>query len=206
MKKIILLLFSVLFLLFKSNSQTQTANMYKNNLKDVIFAPSVAYGVCTSYEFIFWKEKSFTKYNTYNFWVGGGIIIPVFFIPAPSFGLEGAFELRQYFKQNQFKKLNLDFYTGIAYMYAPIFFHGIMYRNFLGLVPGIKLSYKFEKTKLIIDPYISFSTPIYSDLNRLWEDAENFSDWIDQIICGPILTFGVRFSLNKTKKKDIIEN
>jgi hypothetical protein len=204
MKKINLLLGLVILLHFVSNSQTIYSHFNNNNPKnkmmDVIFAPVTSYGVCTSYEFIFWKEKPITQYNTFNFWGGGGIIVPVWFLPLPALGIEGAFELRQYFKPNLYKKLNIDLYTGLAYMYAPIFGHGIFYSNFFGFVPGLKISYKLEKTKLIIDPYISISRPMYSDINYLLRMAENFEDWIEYVDKGIILTFGVRFSLNKKKK------
>lgn len=201
MQKNFIIIFIISFFCLKSNSQIITPYSKQNNLKDVIFAPVTSYGLCTSYEFIFWKEKPFTKYNTYNFWGGGGVIVPVWFLPLPALGLEGAFELRQYFKPEQFKKLNMSVYTGIAYMLAPIFGHGIFYSNFIGFVPGVKINYKFEKPKVIIDPYISISRPMYSDINYSIRMANNFNDWIRYIDKGIILTFGVRFSLNKNTEE-----
>jgi hypothetical protein len=164
-------------------------------LADVIYSPLTNIGAALSLELIGSYEIHFTKYNTINFWGGAGMVSPINKLINPALGTEAAIEIRHYFKSNSFKNLNLGIYAGLAYMRHPLFYNNVTYENSTGFIPGIKLTYKKRiNSWLVGEPYISISTPWYTDnFNRL-------SDFMAHNEPGFIVTAGLRFGFNKVNK------
>jgi len=154
---------------------------------DVIYIPVQFSIFSTSYESIYSLEKRINSKNTLNYWGGGGLVyshIPPSRIPA--IGLELAVEPRHYFKEDIFRKSFISAYIGIAYMkLIDDHFHD----QFLGIIPGIKYTYKFKNTKnksLMVEPYFSISSPVNYNIND--------NNWSANILT---FTAGIRIGFNK---------
>ena len=82
-------------------------------------------------------------------------------------------------------------------MSYPTFSHGNVRRhNSFGFVPGIKLTYKINiNSWLVSEPYLSFSTPFYSDNDNKLFDHIFHND------PGLIFTIGIRIGFNKVSAK-----
>jgi hypothetical protein len=116
-------------------------------------------------------------------------------------GGEIAIELRQYFSRDKYKGFNVGLYSGLGYMHFPNFtgeyYNGefIYYKNSVGFVPGIKLTYKGRiNSWLMCEPYIGISRPFFSQGTiRLNEPV---------LLIGPALylTVGIRIGFNKVEK------
>lgn len=162
---------------------------------DVIYSPLTNIGAALSIEFIGSYELHFTRHNTINFWGGVGAVSALNKLRYPAFGSEAAIEIRHYFKANGFQNFNLGLYTGIAYMRLPSFYHTVGYDNSVGLVPGLKLTYKKRiNSWLVGEPYIGISTPWYTD------SLKELSGYISHSEPGLIFTAGLRIGFNKVNK------
>ena len=161
---------------------------------DVIFPPFVK-GITWSFEGMASYEEPFSKCNTVNLWGGLGFVSSVEPSEHPAFGLEAALELRQYFKKNSFQGFNLGIYLGFASMYYPVFVkNGSSADHFLGIVPGLKLTYKVPfNSWLAAEPYLSFSTPWFTGEDQFPENLFSGSP-------GWLFTFGIRIGLNRVNK------
>ena len=162
---------------------------------DVIYTPLRNFGLCFSFEFIADYEIPFTKYNTFNIWIGTGAVSSIDKLQYPALGSEVAIELRHYFKQNSFRNFNLGIYAGLAFMHnVPYFYEGLEgHENLKGFVPGIKLTYKLRINKLLaVEPYVGASTPFYSDQSNSFDDIFKNEP-------GLIITFGIRIGINYIK-------
>lgn len=183
MKKVIIIVFII--------------GLFTRPLKaDVIYSPLTNIGAALSLELIGSYEFHFTKHNTINFWGGVGAVSVINKLRYPAFGSEMAIEIRHYFKANGFQNFNLGLYTGIAYMRLPLFYHSVGYDNSIGLVPGLKLTYKKRiNSWLVGEPYIGISTPWYTD------NLKGLSDFISHNEPGFIITAGLRIGFNKVNQK-----
>ncbi len=169
---------------------------------DVIFAPASIPGVrnhfAWSLEGIVSYEMAFTKLNSVNLWGGMGFVSTLNHPLPPALGTEAAVEFRQYFVKNKFAGINLDVYLGLAYMLYPQeypSYNGKYWNSTVGLVPGIKLTYKIKLKKfLVMEPYVSLSAPWYA------YQGLNLSDRIFNDKPDRILTIGIRIGFNKVKK------
>ena len=161
-----------------------TIKTYSANC-DAIFFP-IQYSVfCYSAELIYSFEKAKKLTNTTNYWAGTGVVGSFYYLDIPVYGLEAAIEKRHYFKPDKFKHFFVSAYIGTAYMTD---FNQIS--NF-GLIPGLKINYKIQlSSKLILEPYLSFSLPITCDVK-------------DRFIYMPFpaLTIGARFGILKLKNE-----
>jgi hypothetical protein len=165
---------------------------------DVIYSPITETGLVLSLEGIGSYEIPFSSNNSINFWGGFGAVSVINEINHPAFGGEIAFEIRQYFSRDKYSGFNLGFYSGLAFMRYPTFFHGHVsrYKSSIGFVPGLKLTYKNQiNSWFISEPYIGISTPWYSDdhgkpIERMFQHEP-----------GLILTIGLRVGFNKVFKK-----
>lgn len=163
---------------------------------DVIYAPHTEFGTAFSLELIGSYEFPFTKYNTIDFWGGFGVVSMADEIGYPSLGGEVAVEVRQYFKSNSFKNLNVGLYMGLAYMRHPYFYHDHLtgHGTSVGLVPGLKLTYKKRiNSWLVAEPYVGVSAT--------WYDS-NFKElfrWISHSEPALLLNVGIRIGFNKVK-------
>ena len=183
MKKVLI----IFILLFQVNHASKA---------DVIYTPLRNFGLCFSLEFIANYEIPFTKFNTFNIWIGTGAVSSIDKLQYPALGSEVAIEFRHYFKHNSFKNFNVGLYAGLAFMHNVPYFYGQGIRgreDLKGFVPGIKLTYKLKINKLLaIEPYVGASTPFYSD------QANSFDD-IFKNEPGLIVTFGLRIGINHVK-------
>lgn len=163
---------------------------------DVIYTPLRDFGLCFSLELIADYEIPFTKYNTFNIWIGTGAVSSIGKLQYPALGLEVAIEFRHYFKHNSFKNFNVGLYAGLAFMHNVPYFYGQGLRgreNLKGFVPGIKLAYKLRINKLFaIEPYVGASTPFYSDQSNSFNELFKSEP-------GLIVTFGLRIGINHVK-------
>ena len=163
---------------------------------DVIYDPFRSFGLCLSLELIANYEMQFTKYHTFNIWIGTGAVSSINSLKHPALGSEVAIELRHYFKPNSFRNFNMGIYAGLAFMHNAPYFYGEDlkgYENLRGFVPGIKLTYKLRINKLLaIEPYFGASTPFYID------QANSFDDMFKDEP-GLIITFGIRVGINHVK-------
>ncbi len=166
---------------------------------DVIYSPYTEIGIVMSFEGIVSYELPVLKNNTIDFWGGFGVVSALGTLKDPAFGTEMAFELRHYFKDDLFEKINIGFYAGFAYMKYPEFYGGHVTgrENSVGFVPGLKLTYKKKiNSWLVGEPYVGVSTPWYGD---------DFGDLLSEISDsdpGLIFTFGFRLGINKIRNKD----
>jgi hypothetical protein len=80
-------------------------------------------------------------------------------------------------------------------MRLPSFYHSVGYDNSVGLVPGLKLTYKKRiNSWLVGEPYIGISTPWYTD------NLKELADYISHSEPGLIFTAGLRIGFNKVNK------
>ena len=183
MKKVLI----IFILLFQVNYTSKA---------DVIYAPLRDFGLCLSLELIADYEMQFTKYNTFNIWIGTGAVSSIDRLQYPALGSEIAIELRHYFKPNSFRNFNVGIYAGLAFMHNVPYFYGQAIRgreDLMGFVPGIKLTYKLKINKLLaIEPYVGASTPFYSDQSNSFDDIFKNEP-------GLIVTFGIRIGINHVK-------
>jgi hypothetical protein len=166
---------------------------------DVIYTPHKEFGTALSLELIGSYEFPFSKYNTINFWGGVGIVSMISELKHPGLGTEMAIEVRQYFKSNSFKNLNIGLYAGFAYMRHPYFYndHLLGKNNSVGFVPGLKLTYKKRiNSWLVGEPYVGVSVTWYDN------NFKELFNWISRSDPGLVLTFGVRVGINKVKLRD----
>ncbi len=163
---------------------------------DVIYAPFRSFGLCLSLELIADYEVQFTKYNTFNIWIGTGAVSSITDLKYPALGSEVAIELRHYFKPNSFRNFNVGIYAGLAFMHNAPYFYGKGlegHEDLRGFVPGIKLTYKLRINKLLaIEPYLGASTPFYLDKANSFDDIFKYEP-------GLIITFGIRIGINHVK-------
>jgi hypothetical protein len=171
-----------------------------NNVKaDVIYSPYTQGGLVLSLEGIWSYERPFSSLHTVNFWGGFGAVSVFNELSKPAYGGEIAVELRQYFSRGKYGAFNLGIYSGLAYMRYPTFYKGRLgsLDNSVGIVPGIKLSYKSRlKSGLMAEPYVGISTPWYSN------DIHKLSEIVLQSEPGLMLTIGLRIGFNKVWKKE----
>lgn len=183
MKKVLI----IFILLFQVNHASKA---------DVIYAPFRSFGLCLSLELIADYEMQFTKYNTFNIWIGTGAVSSITNLKYPALGSEVAIEFRHYFKHNSFKNFNVGLYAGLAFMHNVPYFYGQGIRgreDLMGFVPGIKLTYKLKINKLLaIEPYVGASTPFYSDQSNSFNELFKNEP-------GLIVTFGLRIGINHVK-------
>ncbi len=127
-----------------------------------------------------------------------GFVSPLNHPLPPALGMEASMEFRQYFVKDKFDGINLGLYLGLAGMLYPLQYpshNGKYWNSTVGLVPGIKLTYKFNfKKSLVAEPYVSVSTPMYT------EYGETLSDRILDGNPDLIFTVGFRIGFNKVKK------
>jgi hypothetical protein len=156
---------------------------------DVIFFPYQYALVSYSAEFIYSYEVAAKIKSSTVFWGGAGIVGSFIFLDEPCAGLEIAVERRRYFKSDQYRKLFISGYLGMALM------TNFQDRYDLGFVPGFKLNYKSQLTEhLILEPYLGISLPITLNL----DDSVFYFPL-------PVATIGIRFGLN-TIKHNTYEN
>lgn len=183
MKKVLI----IFILLFQVNHASKA---------DVIYAPFRSFGLCLSLELIADYEMQFTKYNTFNIWIGTGAVSSITNLKYPALGSEVAIELRHYFKPNSFRNFNVGIYAGLAFMHnVPYFYRKGLegHEDLRGFVPGIKLTYKLRINKLLaIEPYVGASTPFYSDQSNSFNELFKNEP-------GLIVTFGLRIGINHVK-------
>jgi hypothetical protein len=161
---------------------------------DVIYSPYDDINLAGSFEFIGSYELPISSMNTFNPWVGIGIVSSSLKSFNPSLGSELGFEFRQYFKNDKFKGLNIGIYAGIAYMMHFNISHANIFHenNSIGFVPGLKLSYKIKhKPRLSFEPYFGVSNPFHFDLN----ESSSFEN------LGLVFTIGFRIGFNQIRAK-----
>jgi hypothetical protein len=181
MKKIVFILTLLLTQLYSSKA-------------DIIYSPYNNFNLAGSLEFIGSYEWSFSSLNTFSPWLGIGVVTSSLKSFNPSLGSELGFELRQYFKKDNFKGFNLGLYAGLAYMMNFSISHAHIYHenNSIGCVPGLKLTYKIkQKPRFNIEPYIGISNPFSYTFN----ESSSFEN------LGIVYTIGVRIGLNEVKNK-----
>jgi hypothetical protein len=163
---------------------------------DVIYSPFTGVGFVISLELIGSYELHFTRHNTFNIWGGVGAVSQLNSLSHPALGAEAAIEIRHYFKANRFQNFNIGLYTGFASMKVPQFYHGFNgYKNSVGLVPGLKLTYKKRiNSWLVGEPYLGISAPWYAD------NYKDLSDHISHSDPGFAVTLGLRIGFNKVNK------
>ena len=164
---------------------------------DIIYSPYSNNHIALSFEWIYSYEFSFSKYNTIAPWGGIGIVSSTNSSFNPSIGIESGFELRHYFKASSFRGFNVGLYGGFAYMSNFEISHAKIIHDYnsLGIVPGIKLTYKhLNKKNKVIEPYVGISNPFHKKLN-IDRSIENI---------GLMLTIGIRIGINKVKKYNYV--
>jgi hypothetical protein len=156
---------------------------------DVIFFPKQYTVFSYSVELIYNSETLHKPKYTTCFWGGIGCVGSIYYIDEPTYGIEIAFEIRHYFKPDNFKHSFISGYIGAAYMTDFKSSYDI------GIIPGFKINYKAHiSPKTIIEPYISLSTPICYNI----VDESGYVPF-------PTITVGARFGfsyiINKIKSK-----
>jgi hypothetical protein len=153
---------------------------------DVAFSPYPFTVFCYSAELIYNYEMVKNARNSTSLWGGAGFVGSFLYpdVP-PAFGFEIAVEKRHYFKPEDFRHFFISAYLGSAFMMDN---EKVKY---FGVIPGLKINYKAQLSKiLILEPYLSLSLPIYTNLNR-----------IDTYPPLPVLTIGARLAFSKLKIK-----
>jgi ribosome biogenesis GTPase len=161
---------------------------------DIIYSPYNYFNIAGSFEFIGSYEMPFSSLNTFSPWGGFGIVSSSIISFNPSIGSEIGVEVRQYFRRDRFKRFNIGLYGGMAYMMNLSISRAHIYHdnNSVGIVPGLKLTYKFkEKPRMAFEPYIGISNPFHYELadSGSWENL------------GIVYTIGFRISLNELKNR-----
>ncbi|HKJ78327.1 MAG TPA: hypothetical protein VKA10_02280 [Prolixibacteraceae bacterium] len=164
---------------------------------DIIYSPYTNNHLTASFEWIYSYEFPFFKHNTIAPWGGLGIVSSTMTGFNPSLGTEVGFELRHYFKANEFEGFNIGLYGGFACMLNYKIMHAKIIHEFnsLGLVPGIKFTYKhFTTMKRLFEPYLSISNPFNK---RFMKDYAIRN-------MGYMLTVGIRLGINRVKKNNYV--
>lgn len=167
-------------------------------LADVIYSRTEkSKGLVASLEAVASREKPFGGDKSVNIWAGFGLVSPANEMDRPSYGIEAAVELRDYFSKGGMCGFNGGAYVGLALMRNPVIRKGWVerYGNTIGLVPGAKLTYKMPfKGRLFWEPYLGFSFPLYSQLDG---DAGAAED--PQLV----VTMGMRLGISMANRDTI---